>query len=1604
MEDAGTTSGLTNGESVDQNVSGATLKKGTVSWDADLLLEEVNGIETDMSIASSDAQVRGVKFPRTTATSDKVVEVLPKSRAGVSGLPLTNSPRSDEFLLDKILDERGSGSALRSKDVQGNVKSYAQKRALHHQRREYRRRNPVLGGYHMLGSRDLMDCTLELDADFSESCVISDLDVLDLEESDSVQFEIPQAMMAGATDSCKQYRYDGSVDISQLLGFSSSTMDYIVNYGTFNGHLDDYKLDSFAGIKDRFRRDGHGFLRVVREILDSGASHSMSGDSRRLKAKEAVDLAIRGFNDSKSAAESKGVNSDGMPELYIPSMPEDLVLLCLHDYAKKGCVYLSGEGGKVLLLTPSQRESMERYLASFPTVLDLEVENGVYVVRRQPADNFDPHRQAVLAEEAYWNGVSYRAGLYFNGKVNYNTVSERILGLMMSGLSFGAIRSALKHQSIGGVHPDITLEALIRYEREHGRSPDVVQMALAHQPGNVKAFDKQKEKLVRRGQRIEFDAFAWDTNDRSRGQSKKESMSRAEREQDDLLEADELGVYSERKRVDKLRERGGADHAEIFMDCYSGKVFGVLRKPGSRALDSVKDCIRTLQGLNVKIEKFAADSGFLSNSEYRVFTSEVIAHLLECSIEIERAEAYNHSIGTAFIENMVKLIKKLMRQAYQYVECNENIKKLRFKELDILKLWGEIFHWAINVINLHPSPRVEGKTREEAFSGIKPNIQHTRLLPIFSTVMIWRGVQKSRRSVTGKGKGKQLRYKDYYDKPSYVYGLYVGFETTTPGNIRVAVKTDKGIKVISTSKYKGVSEGGGIDVEAEVQRAADRMMTDHVEVRLPTDETLEADSIEAAEEVDIDEQGYLDESEGNERASSKEASIMREDAVGSDDQHPQWESTSDDWPPDDQDVARDKREERGSELVNKNRLIYHDRSEYNPIDHPGRSERAVRRSKSALGLYTSLLKEGWLVHAQAQLAIEMAGIEINKDLVYSSEDLIDMANLATLDRVATASEHRSDITEAMLVFQEKSGSGYFTDWTNFAGIECYFADLLDGCFIKFGEIPEGYQHVEIEGFRVVTDNVPRNFGEALRSPIWGPSARKELNDLLEKAMIRVPADVALEAIANGSDCLTLFPVFESKIRDGILVHKVRLVADGRRHATAGPTYSSTPSREEFLMFIDMIARLEWEWCHVDENRAFLNADRLDQIPLFARLKGDKDWFQIVRALYGLKTSTRDHSIAAALRLEKLGFVRRGMCTNIFEKITVAEDGTVHHVLVYQYVDDYFFAGNCKAAVEMCVAGFRSVVGTSEPAYDPDKGLGMEFVRDRKARTISITMTATIQRMYDEFVSEADKLVSIDLPIPKGKYIAEKSEFERLEAEGNTDAIKVDSLGRSLYMKQVGAILWVSGIRFDINLPTVYLTWFTHEPRKHHLLLSERVIRYLGQTKDLPLVLGGHEAAQLTTLSDCSLGTGPKGRSIIAYGSRMSASSGFIAAKVKATQYMALSSFEGEINGYFESFRTSAKFANIAKELSYPIDPVRKVIGDNEKAIQFIRGEAEGKGIRHALRRFSYMREEFLKGSIDVLWQSGKDLVVDAMTKIVDVESYQRFRSNVLGHALLNVQG
>jgi hypothetical protein len=229
-------------------------------------------------------------------------------------------------------------------------------RAIAARTKRYTERNPKLGDYHLLGTPEEVVFSAEIDFDSLTEGDIQEVVGIETDE-DHLQFELPEAFVA--TVGVNLSKYSTGADVASLMGLQDSTVDYILNYGVYNGLLDGYTLDSYAATRTKFRQDPERLLKCVKEIMDSGASKSMSGNERRLKSLEAIDIAIRGFNDSKSFAESIGINEDGERELYIPSMPDDLVLLCLHDYAKKGCVYMTEDGGKVYQLSASQREALE---------------------------------------------------------------------------------------------------------------------------------------------------------------------------------------------------------------------------------------------------------------------------------------------------------------------------------------------------------------------------------------------------------------------------------------------------------------------------------------------------------------------------------------------------------------------------------------------------------------------------------------------------------------------------------------------------------------------------------------------------------------------------------------------------------------------------------------------------------------------------------------------------------------------------------------------------------------------------------------------------------------------------------------------------------------------------------------------------------------------------------------------------------------------------------------------------------------------------------------------------------------------------------------------
>jgi hypothetical protein len=142
--------------------------------------------------------------------------------------------------------------------------------------------------------------------------------------------------------------------------------------------------------------------------------------------------------------------------------------------------------------------------------------------------------------------------------------------------------------------------------------------------------------------------------------------------------------------------------------------------------------------------------------------------------------------------------------AIMYILNNPNFKLIGFTQHEIFQLWGESFNWAIIMWNLKTCPSNSTVTKWEIYHGFKPDLRTIRLLPIFSVLYVLRSSKTNNPVPTNKRYWKR--------------GLYVGPSIIVPGSIRVAIKTNKRIKIVTTSNFKGVSDGGALQIYNQIDR------------------------------------------------------------------------------------------------------------------------------------------------------------------------------------------------------------------------------------------------------------------------------------------------------------------------------------------------------------------------------------------------------------------------------------------------------------------------------------------------------------------------------------------------------------------------------------------------------------------------------------------------------------------------------------------------------------------------------------------------------------------------------------------------------------------
>ena len=1253
----------------------------------------------------------------------------------------------------------------------------------------------------------------------------------------------------------------------------------------------------------------------------------MSGLVGRIKIDEnpVPKIVIKGFNKSVSFVDEVGVNEDGKTEYYVKSMPPNLTLLCAQDYASEGAAILFPNDGLILKMTEDESFQLRQFLKKFEINKNLVVRNRTYEVCEKELKN------AYLSIEESNSSTATR---YFNSKVNVSNTEERILATLLTGLSFEDIYTMAKHENTDGMPREITVKALNRFAQSYGRTPDVLQLALPNLAGNSKGYMAPIEKVMKCGARVEVDFLESEFNE-------------------DISDSSDKSL---RKKSRKLPTHGGAIAAYVSIDVYSGFIHGYLVKSLADPLVLVKRTISQYALENNKVEKFAADVGILSQSHFRVFLPAVETFLEAEKIRSEVGEAYNHNNGTSHIERAIRSIKELIRFAILYIFNNPNFKHFGFTKTQVLKLWGDLFYWSLTIINLKPCVNVSDKTKFEVFYKKKPDLRSIRLLPIFSVLYVLR------RTVNENNSNREFWQK----------GIYVGPSDKVPGAIRAAIVTRGQVKMVITTVYKSVSDGGNLNLypiaEHSILNLDNSSPSDKTKDNIQNDENIDnSDLIESPSGVfdDIYTEENLDENaiEDSPSEMQEEVNIDTNNIL---DTHILEQNNNN--------ILKKKKKKRFKANKNNNKLKS---VHFAPINNENSTFEVPEAPKNDNLNSNTLTSKSKLRGASALKDQEK--FEAQKSMWGTRAE-----------RAKKREENRACIATNLELTEECN----FVDWTSHEENK-YYLSFSENLFIiiesnsnenNFDDI--GHSSGEEVSFRAVTENVPKSFTAALQHPEWGEPARAEFGTIMveTRAVVEIDQTIAIAHIKNGAEVLRMIAVYEEKIKEGKLVRKVRLVADGRHHHKHGATYSPTPSREELLILLHLFSANDYDYYHIDEVRAFLNAPKQDNHITFAKFSGDPKYYEIKGALYGMKTASRDYQDTVAERMLQLGFQRLHICSCIYYR-----EKNNNCVWVYDYVDDFICGGTANESTLEFISEFRMLANTTEPDLNASLILGMEIIRDKIKRTIYIRMEKRIDELVIKYSDNLKKKRNV--PMPTTGFLVRDYEFDLLP-EHKSRYLTEDEV--SIYMSIVGSLIWIQGIRLDIIFAVLYLSWFTKKPRVHHLNMAYYCIGYLASTADVPLVLGGFDKIKTTAFCDSSLGTGPNSRSITGNLVKLNSKSGAVSAKAQAGQSVKLSSFEAELDGVTTTIKTISRISNILKELNFKYDKQSILYNDNQAMINFVHGEGVAKGVRHMELRMWYVREEYKKGSITLDYMAGEVIPADKLTKLGNLEEHRRFRKNVLG--------
>jgi hypothetical protein len=438
-------------------------------------------------------------------------------------------------------------------------------------------------------------------------------------------------------------------------------------------------------------------------------------------------------------------------------------------------------------------------------------------------------------------------------------------------------------------------------------------------------------------------------------------------------------------------------------------------------------------------------------------------------------------------------------------------------------------------------------------------------------------------------------------------------------------------------------------------------------------------------------------------------------------------------------------------------------------------------------------------------------------------------------------------------------------------------------------------------------------------------------------------------------------------------YKGRIVAKGysQRPGIDYTEVFAPTSRQAAIRLILALAALEdLELRSVDISHAFINGE-LDEEIYMTQPEGFQEYgpeyvLRLLRSLYGLKQASRVWNKKLHAALVSMGFKRLDSDRSIY----IYARGPVR-IIMPIFVDDITLASKSKSAIDSTVKELAQHFELRDLG-DTRYLLGIEIIRDRPNRSLSLCQRQYIINMLDRFGLADSKPVST--PMEPGLHLD--------TSMGASSSDDIAFMRKVPYLSAVGALMYLAiTTRPDIANAVGILARFNSNPGPFHWKAVKHVLRYLKGSMDLKLIYKPNDSSDelFTSYSDADHGGSPdSGRSTTGY--LIKVGTGAVSWSSKLQSIVALSTTEAEYIAAVETGKDIMWFRNILSEFGYKISGPSTLHMDNQSAISVAKNPEHHGRMKHLDLRFYWLRDQVDAGHITPKFIPTADMPADLLTK------------------------